>query len=190
METARSAPEDQGADQLVRDLVPLLHCLRARYKEQEEQLRPAAHSRNEQQQREEEEKYILSQLQLPTAELECLLAEEGFSYDDLQLVTRIRQATREAVLTNSSPAPNTPTTATSSTSLPSLLKRASEGVLPGSSGGHPGHHPRLLEDLRLEIAAEVAASTSALPEAALLVASSPSTQAHKKGKLYFIASWQ
>jgi hypothetical protein len=186
---------------VVQDLVPLLHCLRSQcledldYSKDASSTSSGSRSLNE----EEEVEYILHQLQLPTCELESLLASAGFAYDDLELVKYIRQCTRNALqlAPEAAPHPYYPPVHHSEQHQAQQLQQGTDTdlyictdtdtdidtdtdsgarLLPPSRRG--------LEALRLEVAAQISASTAALSPADLLVATNPSSQAHKKCKLY------
>ena len=172
---------------VVRDLVPLLHYLRSLGCDLE------CEGTSDSQSEEEEVEFILHQLQLPTSELERLLADAGFSYDDLELVKCIRHhCMRKDMLVPSEedtsfslPSSSLPAKTTDKRRLgeehQQLLLQQQEEEARGGAGRH-----RALEALKLvrgDITARVTTSTADLTAADLLLVASPSSQqAHKKCK--------
>lgn len=176
---------------LVQDFIPVLHYLRYLYRQwsdsgsdrMESDICPEENCGVEQ----DEVEYILHQLQLPSCELENLLADAGYCFDDLELVKFIRNSTRSAILTHT-PTPCSQSTSSSGDSS-SLTSPEGASAVAGGSSGHPCHHPRLVETIRKETSASITASTTALSSLDLLCTTNPlSSQAHKnkKRELYLL----
>ena len=183
--------EEQEAGQLVRDLVPLLHCLRARLHRHQDH----DHDQDQDQgevQGEWEVQGVARLLRLPSSELERVLAEEGFCFDELQLVARTRQLTLEALQATSSSGSSSSSSSSSSSgsSSGSVSVEQLQSELGLGSSGNACTHSRVLDALRLQISSEVAADTHALPADSLLLATNPSSQALKKCKLeWYVLYW-
>ena len=187
--------EEQEAGQLVRDLVPLLHCLRARlhrhqdHDQDQDQDQDHDHDQDQGEvQGEWEVQGVARLLRLPSSELERVLAEEGFCFDELQLVARTRQLTLEALQATSSSGSGSSSSSSSGSVSVSVEQLQSELGL--GSSGNACTHSRVLDALRLQISSEVAANTHALPADSLLLATNPSSQALKKCKLeWYVLYW-
>ena len=164
MSSPASSPHSSSS--LVRDLVPVLHFLRSvKNLDNKEE---AEHEESE----EEEVERVLRLLQLPTSELDMILADGGLSFDDLELVRHIRQCTRKAMLSSSQ--------STVSSSENGVAESAVLGC--DLSSGNLCQHRRMLEALRQDVARDVSASTEALSVDDLVVSSPIYEHVNKKCK--------